>query len=156
MSGERNSDSIGDGTRPPASVGGSPVEVWVTGGSPLGWGHWQQQSWKVLLGISPLRELTLSQSGIDPRAETPQAKQVTRRECSPTYQRITGLKFYWAWPCLPDQDPVFPTTSPSHQETYTSLLASSTRRQTEEARRTTIPQWLEQKPRHRKLIRMKK
>ena len=33
--------------------------------------------------------------------------------------------------------PVFPTTSPSHQETYTSLLASSFRGQTEEARRTT-------------------
>ena len=42
--------------------------------------------------------------------------------------------------------PVFPTTSPSHQEAYTSLLASSISRQTEEARRTTVPQQLKQKP----------
>jgi len=43
-----------------------------------------------------------------------------------------------------------------HQKAYTNLLASSIRGQTEEARRTTIPQWLEQKPHYRKLIRMKK
>ena len=30
-----------------ASVGGSPVEVWVGRGSPQGWDHWQQQSGKV-------------------------------------------------------------------------------------------------------------
>ena len=40
--------------------------------------------------------------------------------------------------------PVFPTASTSHQEAYTNLLASSIRRQTEEARRTTIPQRLNQ------------
>ena len=49
----------------------------------------------------------------------------------------------------------FPTASPSNQEAYTSLLASSFRGQREEARRTTIPQ-LEQKPHYRKLIGMKK
>ena len=32
----------------------------------------------------------------------------------------------------------FPITSPSHQEAYTSILASSIRGQTEEARRTTV------------------
>ena len=37
----------------PASVGGSPMEVWVSGGSLWGQGHWQQQSWKVALGVSP-------------------------------------------------------------------------------------------------------
>ena len=49
-----------------------------------------------------------------------------------------------------EQDPFFPVTreffpSPifSHQEAYTSLLASSISRQTEEAR-TTIPQQLKQ------------
>ena len=35
----------------PASVGGSPVEAWVSKCSPQGWRHWQQQSFKVLLGI---------------------------------------------------------------------------------------------------------
>ena len=49
--------------------------------------------------------------------------------------------------------PVFPTTSPSHQEAYTRLSISG---QTEEARRTTIPLWLKQKPHYRKLISMKK
>ena len=34
----------------PASVGGSPVEVWVVSGSLWGQGHWQQQSWEVFLG----------------------------------------------------------------------------------------------------------
>ena len=58
-------------------------------------------------------------------------------------------------PCLLEQDLIFPFASPSHQEAYTSLLASSFRGQREEARRTTIPQ-LEQKPRYRKLIGMKK
>ena len=40
--------------KPLASVGGSPVEVWVGRGLPQGQGHWQQQSWKVSLGVSPL------------------------------------------------------------------------------------------------------
>jgi len=44
----------------------------------------------------------------------------------------------------PEQHPVFPTTSPSHQEAYISLLASSIRGQTEEARRTTITQQIKQ------------
>ena len=38
----------------PASVGGSPVEVSVSRGSPQGQGHWQQHSGKVPLGINPL------------------------------------------------------------------------------------------------------
>ena len=45
--------------------------------------------------------------------------------------------------------------SPSHQEAYTSLLASSIREQTEKAR-STVSQWLKQKPNYRKLIMMKK
>ena len=32
-----------------ASVGGSLTEAWVGSGSLWGWGHWQQQSWEVLL-----------------------------------------------------------------------------------------------------------
>ena len=57
--------------------------------------------------------------------------------------------------CPPGQDPVFPTTSLSHQEAYTSLLASSTRRQTE-ARGTTVPTETKTKPHYGKLISMKK
>ena len=52
------------------------------------------------------------------------------------------------------QDQVIHTNSPSHQEAYTSLLASSIRGQTEEAR-TTVPQQIKQKPRYRKLKKQK-
>ena len=76
-------------------------------------------------------------------------KKQTGRECNPTHQRIIGLKLYWARPCPPEQELVFPTTSPSHKEVYTSLLASSIRGQTEV--RTTVPQQLKQKPYYRKL-----
>ena len=50
----------------------------------------------------------------------------------------------------------FPPPSPSHQEAYTCLVASSTRGQTEEARRTTVPQQLGPKPHHRDLTMMKR
>ena len=91
---------------------------------------------------------------MDPRPGSLQAKQQTRREHHPTHQQTIRLKLHWAQPCPPEQDPVFPP-SPSHQEAYTSLLAAPIREQTE-ARRTTIPQWSEQKPHYRKLIRIKK
>ena len=48
------------------------------------------------------------------------------------------------------------STSPSHQEAHCSLFASYIRGQTEEARRTTAPQRLKQKPHYRKLISMQK
>ena len=67
------------------------------------------------------------------------------RERVQPHLSATGWKVYWAWPCPPEQDPVFPTASPSHQEAHTSLLSSSIRGQTEEAR-TAVPQPLEWKP----------
>ena len=54
-----------------------------------------------------------------------------RGEHSPTHQQKIGLKIYWVWPRPPEQDPVFPTASSSHQEVSTSLLSSSIRGQTE-------------------------
>ena len=45
---------------------------------------------------------------------------------------------------------------PSHQEAYTSLLASSIRGQTKEVRRSTVSQRLKQKPHYRMLIIRKK
>ena len=85
---------------------------------------------------------------------SPQAKQLPGRECNPTHQQIIGLKLYWARPCPPEQDSVFPITCPSHQEAYTRLSASSIRGQTEEAR-STVSQQLKQKSYYRKLITMK-
>ena len=51
----------------------------------------------------------------------------------------TGLKLYWAKPCPPEQNPVFPTTNPFHQEAYTSLLGSSIRGQTERSKKNHSP-----------------
>ena len=79
----------------PASVGGSPAEAVVGCGSPWEQGHWQQKFWEVLLGvilpestISPTKEPVGSSKG------SPQAKQPTGRELSPTHQQTSGLKFY--------------------------------------------------------------
>ena len=66
-----------------------------------------------------------------------------------------GLKLYLARPCLPEQDLVFPTASPFHQEAYTNLLASSIREQAEETKRSIIPQ-VEQRTHYRKLNSLKK
>ena len=41
----------------------------------------------------------------------------------PAYKLNNQGDIYWAWP--PEQDPVFPTVSPSNQEACTSLLSSS-------------------------------
>ena len=38
----------------PARVGGPSAEVWVGRSSPQGWWHWQQQAWKVHLGMNTL------------------------------------------------------------------------------------------------------
>ena len=62
---------------------------------------------------------------------------------------IGKLKIYQAWPGPSEQDPVFPTASPSHQEACTSRLSSCIREQTKEAR-TTIPQPPERKPQSQK------
>ena len=35
-------------------AGGSPLEAWVSSGSPWVWGYWQQQSWEVPIGVRPL------------------------------------------------------------------------------------------------------
>ena len=51
--------------------------------------------------------------------------------------------------------PSFSHASSSHQKAYTSLLASSIRGQTEEARKGTVSQRLKQTPYYRKLIIMK-
>ena len=57
--------------------------------------------------------------------------QTTGREHSPTHQQKIGLKICCTWPCLPEQDPVLPTASLSHQEASTNFLYSSIRGETE-------------------------
>ena len=69
----------------------------------------------------------------------------------------TTERLNWTEQCpAPRARPNFSHPNPSHLEAYTSLLSSSIRGQTEEARRTTVPQWLKLKPPHRKLIRMQR
>ena len=86
----------------------------------------------------------------DPRAGLPEAKQLPGTKGNPTHQQVFGLKLYSAKLCPPEQDRVFPTTSPSHQE------ASCIRGQTEEARKSTVSQQLKQKSYYRKLTMIQK
>ena len=48
------------------------------------------------------------------------------------------IKVFEAWPYQPEQGPISPLASLSHQEACTNLLCSSAREQTEEIR-ATIP-----------------
>ena len=106
-----SSDPLGDWTKPPARAG-SPVAARVGRGSPQGWRHWQQQSGKVPPGRNPLGgPINLT---ADSRAGSPQAKKLSGREHNLTQHQVIGLKLYWARPCPPEKDPVFPTTSLSH------------------------------------------
>ena len=79
------------------------------------------------LDINPLRD-----------CYWPSGQTTLGKECNPTHQQIIGLKFYWARPCWPEQDPAFLIANTSHQEAYTSLLASSIRGQREESKSSTI------------------
>ena len=140
----------------PVSVWGSPVEVWINSGLPWGQGHWQQQSWEVEahVGMSPLGSCQKPyHTAFRLQDWWPQTIQLTRREHSPTYQHRVRLKFYWSWPCPPEQDPVFPTASLSYQEACTSLFSSSIRGQREEVR-TTVLRSPDENHSHRKLTNM--
>ena len=82
--------------------------------------------------LEPSQSLPLAppKSWVGSSAGSPQSKQPTGREPSPTHQQRSGLKFYCALPiraqhpALPTraQHPALPTTSPSHQEACISLL----------------------------------
>ena len=106
---ERSIDPIGDWNKTTCQCWRPPVEVWITRGSPEGWG-----TGRALLA-STILEFAINPT-TDPRAGSPQAKQLPGRKCNPTHQQKIGLKLYWARPSTSEQDPVFPTTSPSHQE----------------------------------------
>ena len=76
--------------KPPASVGGPPVEVWVGRDSPQGRGHRE-----VPLGVNPLAVcINPTIEPVHPRIGATQAEQLPGRECNPTNQQIIGLKLY--------------------------------------------------------------
>ena len=57
--------------------------------------------------------------------------RTTWKRHSPIHQQKIGWKIYWAWLHPSEQDPDFPTASPSNQEASTSLFSSSIRGWTE-------------------------
>ena len=57
--------------------------------------------------------------------------QTTVKEHSHIHQQKIGLKIYWAWPRLSEQNPVSPTVSLCHQEASISLLSFSIRGRTD-------------------------
>ena len=79
-------------------------------------GHWHVVILEVT--FSPTRE------PIGFRTGPPQAKRLTGREQSLTHQQTIGLKIYWAWPCPPEQDLIFPIASPSQGTCTRSLYKS--------------------------------
>ena len=76
----------------PASIGGTPVDAGDSYVSLWGQGHWRQQFWSALIGVSPLGGCNfLTKTWPHPTAcrlsaGTPQDKQATRQEHSPTHQ----------------------------------------------------------------------
>ena len=67
--------------------------LWVSRGPPQGWGHWQQQSWKVPLVWALLKfAIDPTLEPIDPKTWSPRAKLLTGKGHNPTYQQIFGFK----------------------------------------------------------------
>ena len=129
--GGKSSDPTGDWTRPTCycwrvSCRGGGMAVVHCGDKDTGSRSSGKYSlaWALLKSaIRPKKEPVASSDGL------PQAKKKTGRELSPTHQQTSRLKFYWALP--PEQHPVLPTTSPSHQEACTSLLDRLTHQKAE-------------------------
>ena len=127
--GERISNPTGDWARLACECLGVSSKGVGDSGLPRGQGHWLQQSWELqCAGISPFE-------GSRHYCHCPYyslaSGQTTGREHRPTHEQKIGLKIYWAWPHSSEENPVFPTASPSHQETSINLLSSSIRGQTE-------------------------
>ena len=102
------------------------MEAQVNSGLLQGQGHWQQQSWEAqCAGESPFGE------GHHCPYHSLASAQTTGMEHNPTHQQKVRFKIYWTQSYPPEQDPVFPMASSSHQEAYTRLLSSSIRGQTE-------------------------
>ena len=131
----------------PVSVSGSFAEAWVSSGLLLEQGHWAEA---VVLGDAECWHKYLDCRGFDWAASGP----TTNKEGTQAHPLAENwIKDLLSRPCPSEQDSVFPTACPSHQEACTSLLSSSIRMQTEEAR-TVIPQHPELNPNHMKLIKM--
>ena len=125
----RSRDPASDWARLPCECLGVPVEAWAASGL-HGVRGTRYKSWEPQkAGVSHF------EGGCQPTAITltivwPEVR-LQGGNTAPTYQQNTGLKIYQAWPWPPEQDPLFPTASSSHEEASTSLVASSIREKTE-------------------------
>ena len=130
------------------SVGGSPVEAWVSSGAPQRQRHWQQQSWEVPIGKWDLLEVRLTYH----RAWRLQgwiiSGQTTNREGVQPHPPADNWIKVWLSPTLPTRTrPSFP-----HRQSLSS--ASTTRGQTEQELQSCSLQ--EENHNHRKLTEMKR
>ena len=126
------------------SVGGSPVEVWVSSGSPQGQRHWQQQSWGVPLGKWDFLEVSLTYHRAWRLQGWVISGQTTNREGAQSHPPADNCIKVWLCPTLPTR------TRPSFPHRQSLPSASTTRGQTEETR-TTILQPPEGKPQPQKV-----
>ena len=119
---ERGNDPTGDGTKSPAGVWGPLMEMWVGRGSPQGQGHWCQQARKVPFGINPLGvQHQPYHTAPRPQGWVSSGQTASREGVQLHPSADNWIKALPRRPCPPEQDPVFSTASPSHQEAYTSL-----------------------------------
>ena len=99
-------------------------EAWVDSSLPWGQIHWLQQSWDAQpADISPLEEVAITPTIVWPQAKLQGGNTVP----SISIKLDSRFTKHGPW----EQDPVFPTASPSHQEGFTSFLSPSTRGQRE-------------------------
>ena len=107
----------------PVSIQESLAEAWVGSALLQGQGQWVRQCmhrtfWRKL----PLSSLPPPLFGL---------RSNNREGTQPLPSQKMGLKIYWAWPFLSEQDLVSPTVSLSHLEASISLLSLSLRGKTE-------------------------
>ena len=132
------------------------MEASVNRGSSQEWGHLQEQSWKMPFGIRLLGGHQLPYQRVHGAHDLVVSVQTTKMGGAQPQQSAGNFTKALLSKALPTRARSTFSTCSSHQEAYTSFLASSTRRQIGEARRTMIPQQLKQKSHCRKVIRMKK
>ena len=141
-----------EGTKPPklpASVGGPPVEMWVGKGSPQGCKHWM-----VTLGVNPLGARHQPYHRVCmPQGWVASGQTTTMQGVQPYQSAANCIKALLSKVLPTRAKPSFP----HHQSLSSGSLHKSLSLIHQKAvrRRSTVSQWLKQKPNQRKLIMIK-